>query len=250
MSEEVIKVALPATGPKPIPLPLFVMFFLGYGFALSFVVMTILTSFGVFMAMAIAVLFNLLRANNLGSLGWILVLGSSVFWWPLNYFAGRLFIRRFSELGGAKRFLAACLLTLSGLLLPGFCIWIQSANSSIAALVLPLGTLIYLIAQLMEVRRIFKERNLPLSAMAKPPKSQVKREITEKHLEELQTASSLALFDELMVKALADFGINKLQLRTTDVPPIEVLTEILLVQKNPAVADRISRNYLEIVERG
>ncbi|MDP3508916.1 MAG: hypothetical protein Q8T09_13090 [Candidatus Melainabacteria bacterium] len=249
MSEEVIKVALPATGPKPIALPLFILFFLGYGFALSFVTMTIIGGFGVFLAVAMAVLFNLLKANNLSSIGWILVLGFAAFWWPLNYFVGRLFIRKFSELGGAKRFLAACLLTLSGLIFPGFAILIQSSNSSIAGLVVPLGTVICLIAQLLESRRIFKERNLPLSSMARPPKSPAKREITEKHLEELQAANSLAQFDELMIKALADFGINKLQLRTTDVAPLEVLTSILLEQKHHAVADRISRNYLEIVER-
>lgn len=249
MSEEVIKAILPATGPKPVALPLFVLFFLGYGFALSFVVTTILSGFGVFMAVAMAALFNLLRANNLGSMGWILVLGFAACWWPLNYFAGRLFIRRFSELGGAKRFLAACLLTLSGLLLPGFCLWIQSSSSSIAGFVIPLGTLICLLAQLIEVRRIFKDRNLPLSAMAKPPKTEAKREVTERHLEDLQTASSLTAFNELTVKTLADFGINKIQLKTTNESALEVLTSILLEQKNHAVADRISRNYLEIVER-
>lgn len=249
MDEELIKVTLPAAGPKPIALPLFVLFFLGYGLALSIVLMVVLSGFSVFLTVAMAALFSLLKANNLGSFGWLLVLSSTAFWWPLNYFAGRLFIRRFSELGGAKRFLAACLLTLSGFLLPGFCILLQSINSSMAGLVMPLGTVIFLLAQLIEVRQIFKDRNLPLSAMARPPKTKIKREITERHLEDLQKASSIKAFNELTVSTLADFGINKIQLKTTNESALEVLTSILLEQKNNAVADRISRNYLEIVER-
>ena len=48
MDEELIKVTLPATGPKPIALPLFVLFFLGYGLALSLVLMVVLSGFSVF----------------------------------------------------------------------------------------------------------------------------------------------------------------------------------------------------------
>lgn len=249
MPEELIKVEFGPTPLRLIPTPAFVAIFLAGGTFLTTVVTVCgIGSMGVLMSFGVIEAFYWMKVNGLAHFAWMLVAAVGLLWIPLNTFFYSAYINKFSELGGERRLFAAVLLLIASLPLLLFEITLLlHGSATTAGLVIPFGLACGVAAEVVACIRIYRRGFAPISSMAQLPSAK-HREESQALLLEAQKVETREDLNEVAIKALTNFGINKIKLKSSTTAPLEVLIEVLVKQNKIEVANAISKNYLRIVE--